>query len=218
MNAHFSRSCLELSIVHQQARWCLRFFSWLVRHEKTGPASWEERVDTGLVLSKCRWSFHQHLKTSQKVLTPHSTTPTGISMCPYYYFWWFIFFCTLWRWLWCSPFCSFHPEMLTEPLDVVLGTMSTGISKKPMAPALIVFTLVRTDTSMVERCYFKFDNNCIVQKEWMFTHSSQVFALMCLFSYSLINSFIQLLINLPWLFSSIYAHWLAWLALLWYTN
>lgn len=31
--------------------------------------------------------------------------------------------------------------------DVVLGTMSTGMSKKPMAPALIVFTLVRTATT-----------------------------------------------------------------------
>lgn len=52
-----------------QGGWCLKLFSWLVRHENTGHTCMlGRRMDTRLVLNKSRWSYYQYLKTSQKTL------------------------------------------------------------------------------------------------------------------------------------------------------
>lgn len=104
-------------------------------------------LDTGLVLSNCRWLFHQYLKTLQN-LTPYSTTPPYTSLCPVH-LWWFIFFCPLWRCLWLSPFCSFHLKMFTEPILHVRRCprhQGTAMNKKHAASTLIEFSFQQRQT------------------------------------------------------------------------
>lgn len=149
MNTHFSgllegRSSLQLFVVHQQAgQWTSdSSLGWLGVKKQNTPASRDQGVDTGLVLNKCRWSFHQHLKTSQEDLTPHSTAPTYTSMHPT---------CLLLSSSFVScevPFDGYpfvhSPQKYSRRSyymsDVVLGTVGTVMKKKHMAPALTEFS------------------------------------------------------------------------------